>query len=141
MNAGRETIININGRSFTIARFSLDCWFQLCDWLKAKPKTDDPLARISKLPLERLPAEMVEKLTREAIDEDKKLYTFTPGSEAATREMMTPEGLVFTVQCLAGISEAEAKGLIFGLAKEGRMEELTKAIQDSIGEVSEKNAA
>lgn len=141
MNAGRETVINIEGRSVTVARFSLDIWFQLCEWLKQKPKADDPLARISRLPLERLPAEMVDKLTREAIEEDKKLYTFTPGSEAATREMMTPEGLVFTVQCLTGQSEAESKSFVFELAKSGRMEELTKAIKASIGEVPEKNAA
>lgn len=139
MNAGRESTIKVNGQAVTLARFSLDIWFRLCDWLKARPKLDDPLARISRLPLERLPAEMVDKLTREAIAEDKTLYTFTPGSDAATREMMTPEGLVFTVQCLTGQSESDVKEFIFSLAKEDRMQELIDAIHASIGVVPEKN--
>lgn len=139
MNAGRESVIKANGQAVTLAIFSLDTWFRLCDWLKARPKLDDPLARISRLPLERLPAEMVDKLTREAIAEDKALYTFTPGSDAAIREMMTPEGLVFTVQCLTGQKETEAKEFIFTLAKEDRMQELIDAINASIGVVPEKN--
>ena len=140
MNLGRAASFEAAGKRWTIRPFSLDIWFQFTDWLKKRPKEYDPLERISKLPLEKMPAEMAERLVREAIDEDKQLYDFRPESEATKRAMQTLPGIIKIISLLSGEPEESVNDMVMTLAKESKMEALTDAISQTIGEVEKKVA-
>lgn len=141
MNLGKPISFQAAGRLWTIKPFTLEVWFSFCDYLKSREKTYDPLARVSKLPLEKLEPALAEKLVREAIDEDKKLYDFQPESEATRRELGTLEGMIKAISLLADASVEETRTMVLDLVREGRADELTKAIQETIGVVEKKVAA
>lgn len=141
MNLGKSVTFKAGGRLWTIRPFTLDVWFQFCKWLKERPRDYDPLARISKLPLEKMDKELAERLVREAIEEDKKLYDFQPESEATRRELGTVEGMIKAVSLLADESVEDTRAMVLELVREGRTDELTNAIKETIGEVEKKVAA
>lgn len=140
MNLGKQVTFEVAGRQWTIQPFSLDIWFQFCEWLKSRPKAYDPLERIARLPLEKMPAEMAERLVREAIDEDKALHDFRPESEATQRAMTTLEGMIKVVSLLSGESEDDTREMVLALANQNRIQVLTDAITQTIGHVEKKVA-
>ena len=140
MNLGKKVTFEAAGKQWTIQPFSLSIWFQFCEWLKSRPRVSDPLERVSRLPLDKMPPEMAERLVREAIDEDKALHDFRPESEATQRAMTTLEGMIKVVSLLSGESEDDTREMVLALANENRIQVLTDAITQTIGHVEKKVA-
>lgn len=141
MNIGRAASFNAAGKKWNVKPFSIDIWFAFTEWLKSLPKTYDPLERVSKLPLEKLPQEAAERLVREAIDEDRQLHDFRPESEATKRALQSLDGIIKIISLLSGESDADVKTMVMSLAAEGKLDVLTNAIQQTIGEVEKKVTA
>lgn len=140
MNLGKSVTFEAAGRRWTVKPFSLDIWFQFCEWLRSRPRSYDPLERVSKLPLDKMPAEMAERLVREAIDEDKALHDFRPESEATKNALSSIDGIIKVISLLSGEGEDACRDMVLSLAQENKLEVLTKAISDTIGHVEKKVA-
>lgn len=138
MNLGKAVTFEAAGRQWTVKPFSLEIWFHFIEWLKARPRPYDPLERVGKLPLEKMPAEMVERLVKEAIDEDKALYDFRPESEATKNALSSLEGIIKVISLLSDQGEDAVRDMVLSLAKENRMEVLTNAISQTIGHIEKK---
>ena len=138
MNLGKSVSFQAGGRLWTIRPFSLSVWFEFCEWLRSRPKKNDPLDRVSRLPLERMDKELVDKIVREAIEEDKKVNSFAPESEATRQELTTLEGMIKAISLLSNESEQDTRAMVMELAKDNRLDELTKALNQTIGEVEKK---
>jgi len=141
MNLGKKVTFEAAGKQWTIQPFSLSIWFQFCEWLKSRPRSGDPLERVSRLPLDKMPPEMAERLVREAIDEDKQLHDFRPESEATKNALSSIEGIIKVISLLSGESEDASREMVLTLAQENKLDVLTKAISDTIGHVEKKVAA
>jgi hypothetical protein len=87
-----------------------------------------------------MPAEMAERLVREAIDEDKQLHDFRPESEATKNALSSIEGIIKVISLLSGESEDASREMVLTLAQENKLDVLTKAISDTIGHVEKKVA-
>jgi hypothetical protein len=138
LNIGRSVTFKAAGRSWTIQPFSLDAWFGFCDWLKSRPKTHDPLERVSKLPLEKLSPDVAERLVMEAIAEDKALYDFRPDSDATKAALSSVDGVIKVISLLSNEDEGEVRNMVMTLAREGKMDVLSNAISQSIGAIEKK---
>lgn len=138
MNLGKSVTFEAAGRRWSIKPFSIDALFQFCEYLKSRPKDYDPLERVSKLPLEKMPAEMVERMVREAIDEDKQLHDFRPESEATKRALSSIDGVIKAIAILSGESDDEVRSMVLTLAREDRIHILSDAIAQTIGGVEKK---
>lgn len=141
MNIGRAASFEAAGKKWTIQPFSLSMWFTFCDWLKSRPRESDPLERVSRLPLDKLPGDMAERLVREAIEEDKQLHDFRPESEATKRAIGTIEGMMKVISLLSGENEEAVRDMVLSLVQAGKTDVLAKAISETIGEVEKKVAA
>ena len=141
MNLGKKVTFEAAGKQWTIQPFSLSIWFQFCEWLKSRPRVSDPLERVSRLPLDKMPAEMAERLVREAIDEDKQLHDFRPESEATKNALSSIEGIIKVISLLSGESEDASREMVLTLAQENKLDVLTKAISDTIGHIEKKVTA
>lgn len=141
MNIGRAASFDAAGKRWTIQPFSLAMWFAFCDYLKSRKRDYDPLERISRLPLDKMPGDMAERLVREAIDEDKQLHDFRPESDATKRAISTVDGMIKIISLLSGESEEVTRDMVLSLVKEGRTDVLAAAISETIGEVEKKVAA
>lgn len=141
MNIGREAKFSASGKLWRIRPFSLEIWFAFIDWLKARPREYDPLDRVNRLQLDKLPGDMAERLVREAIEEDKALHDFRPESEATKRAMSTVEGMIKIISLLSGETEEATRDMVLSLVQNGQTEVLSKAISETIGEIEKKVAA
>ena len=141
MNIGRAASFDAAGKKWTIQPFSLEMWFAFCDWLKSRKRDYDPLERVGRLPLDKLPGDMAERLVREAIDEDKQLHDFRPESDATKRAISTIEGMIKIISLLSGESEDAARDMVLSLVKSGQTDVLATAISETIGEVEKKVTA
>lgn len=141
MNLGKKVTFEAAGKTWTVQPFSLSIWFQFCEWLKQRPRTSDPLERVARLPLDKMPPEMAERLVREAIDEDKKLHDFRPESEATKNALSSIEGIIKVISLLSGEGEDVCRDMVLSLAQENKLDVLTKAISDTIGHVEKKVTA
>jgi hypothetical protein len=140
LNIGKPVTFEAAGRKWTVQPFSLAIWFEFCEWLKSRPRASDPLERISRLPLDKMPAEMAERLVREAIDEDKQLHDFRPESTATKNALSSVEGIIKVISLLSGEPEDACRDMVLSLAQQNKMEVLTNAINGTIGHIEKKVA-
>lgn len=140
MNIGQPVTFQVDGKAWRLKQFSLAVWFEFCEFLKQKPRTYDPLDRIGKLPLDKMPPDLAERLVREAIEEDKKLNDFSPESEATKNALSSVEGIIKVISLLSGEPEEACRDMVLSLAQENKMEVLTNAINGTIGHIEKKVA-
>ncbi len=138
MNLGKSVTFQAAGRSWTVQPFTLEAWFSFIEYLKNRPRDYDPLERVSKLPLDKMPAELAERLVREAIDEDKALYDFRPESEATRKALTSVDGVIKVISILSGEDEDSVRAMVLDLAQNNRMSVLSDAISKTIGQVEKK---
>lgn len=140
MNLGKTATFQANGKTWSIKPFSLSVWFAFCDHLRQLPKKTDPLERVSRLPLDKLPGDLAERLVKEAIEEDRALHDFSPESQATKNALSSIEGIIKVISLLSGEPEDACRDMVLSLAQENKLDVLTNAISETIGHVEKKVA-
>lgn len=146
MNLGKEVRFSAIGKEWSLQSFGLYYWMEFCKWCKAN-LVEDPLADLARLPLERLPRDMIEAKTKEAIELDKQINDYRPESDCTRKRLGTIEGAMHAIYLMAGgddgkVTKADCGALVTDFASRGRLDELFGYIEKAIGEFpasAEKN--
>lgn len=148
MNLGKEVGFDALGKRWTLQPFGLYYWLEFCDWCKQN-LDEDPVAELARLPLERLPRDMVDQKTKEAIELDRQINDYRPESDCTRTRLSTIKGAMHAIYLMAGgedgkVTKAECGTLVTDFASRGRLDELFGYIEKAIGEFPsspEKKAA
>lgn len=106
MQLGETVKFHSCERDWVLRPFTLGVWFSFCKWCRENI-IDDPMARVSRLPLDRIPKEQADALIKEAIAEDRQINDYRPESESTISRLGTPQGMVQAVFLLAGGEKGE----------------------------------
>lgn len=137
MKLGEKVTFHSCGRDWELSPFTLGIWFAFCDWCRANI-VDDPLARVSRLPIEKMSKEEADTLVKEAIAEDKRINDYRPESEATINRLGTPQGLMQAVYLLAGgpqgkVTAEQCDEMVSSFVFNGQMDSLMGYLSKCMG--------
>lgn len=137
MQLGETVKFHSCERDWVLKPFTLGVWFEFCKWCKANID-DDPLARISRVPLDKLSKEAADEMVRAAIAEDRLLNDYRPESESTIKRLGTPAGMTQAIYLLAGgakgeVTQEQCDTMVSSFVMNGQAEVLVGYLRRAMG--------